>query len=127
MIAICGMFFQCYCIHGFFPQARTQTACTLIEKIGKHRGELVKNMQLLCEAYIELAYVNVTQLKNERGTIRPAGIEQPIALYIMYLFHVKFKLNNYDGSYLFLSSPALWQMFPLHFNLFSKPLTPTKY
>ena len=110
-----------------FPQARTQTACTLIEKIGKHRGELVKNMQLLCEAYIELAYVNVVQLKNERGTIRPAGIEQPIALYIMYLFHVKFILNNYDGSYLFLSSPALWQMFPLHFNLFSKPLTPTKY
>ena len=110
-----------------FPQARTQTACTLIEKIGKHRGELVKNMQLLCEAYIELAYVNVMQLKNERGTIGPAGIEQPIALYIMYLFHVKFILNNYDGNYLLLSSPALWQMFPLHFNLFSKLLTPTKY
>ena len=82
-------------------------------------------MQLLCEAYIELAYVDVMQLKNERGTIRPAGIEQPI--YIMYLFHVKFKLNNYDGNYLLLSSPALWQMFPFPFNLFSKPLTPTKY
>ena len=93
-----GCFFSVIVFTASFPQARTQTACTLIEKIGKHRGELVKNMQLLCEAYIELAYVNVMQLKNERGTIRPAGIEQPIALYIMYLFHVKFKLNNYDGN-----------------------------
>ena len=48
-------------------QARIQTACTLIERIGQKRGELVKHMQLLCEAYIELAYVNVTHLKNERG------------------------------------------------------------
>ena len=84
-------------------------------------------MQLLCEAYIELAYVDVMQLKKERGTIRPAGIEQPIALHIMYLFRVKFKLNNYDGNYIFLSSPALWQMLPFYFNLFSKRLTPIKY
>lgn len=48
-------------------QARTQTACTLIERIGQKRGELVKHMQLLCEAYIQLAYINVTHLKNERG------------------------------------------------------------
>ena len=49
-------------------QARIQTACELIERIGKHRGELVQHMRSLCEAYIELAYVNVTHLKNERGT-----------------------------------------------------------
>ena len=52
----------------FFFQARIQTASTLIERIGQKRGELVKHMQLLCEAYIELAYVNVANLKNERGT-----------------------------------------------------------
>ena len=68
-------------------------------------------MQLLCEAYIELAYVNVTQLKNERGTIRPARIEQPIALYIMYLFHVKFKLNNYDGTTYFSQAPLYGKCF----------------
>jgi len=50
-----------------FTEARTQTACTVIERIGQKRGELVKHMQLLCEAYIELAYVNVAHLKNERG------------------------------------------------------------
>ena len=52
----------------FYFQARIQTACTLIERIGQKRGELVKHMQLLCEACIELAYVNVTHLKSERGT-----------------------------------------------------------
>ena len=52
----------------FYFQARIQTACTLIERIGRKRGELVKHMQLLCEAYIELAYVNVTHLKSQRGT-----------------------------------------------------------
>lgn len=50
-----------------FTEARIQTASTLIERIGQKKRELVKHMQLLCEAYIELAYVNVTHLKNERG------------------------------------------------------------
>lgn len=50
-----------------FTEARIQTACELIEKIENQRGELVQNMRRLCEAYIELAYVNVTHLKNERG------------------------------------------------------------
>ena len=27
-------------------------------------------MRNLCEAYIELAYVNVSQFKNERGTVK---------------------------------------------------------
>jgi len=53
----------------FHFQARIQTACTLIERIRQKRGELVKHMQSLCDAYIELAYVNVTHLKNERGTL----------------------------------------------------------
>jgi len=61
----------------FHIQARIQTACTLIERIGQKRGELVKHMQLLCEAYIELAYVNVTHLKNERGTL--LLFTQPVA------------------------------------------------
>ena len=51
-------------------QARIQTACELIERIGNRRGELVKNMRNLCEAYIELAYFNVSQFKNERGTVK---------------------------------------------------------
>ena len=51
----------------FYFQARIQTACELIERIGKKRGELVQRMRHLCEAYIELAYVNVSHLKNERG------------------------------------------------------------
>ncbi|CAH3032263.1 unnamed protein product [Porites lobata] len=50
-----------------FTEARIKTACELIDRIGKQRGELVHNMRCLCEAYIELAYVNVQHLKNERG------------------------------------------------------------
>ncbi|XP_074626555.1 serine-protein kinase ATM-like isoform X2 [Acropora palmata] len=50
-----------------FTEARIQTACELIERIGNRRGELVKNMRNLCVAYIELAYFNVSQFKNERG------------------------------------------------------------
>lgn len=61
----------------FHFQARIQTACTLIERIGRQRGELVKHMQSLCEAYIELAYVNVTHLKSERGT--PLFLTQSLA------------------------------------------------
>jgi len=61
----------------FHFQARIQTASTLIERIGQKKRELVKHMQLLCEAYIELAYVNVTHLKNERGT--PLLLTQPVA------------------------------------------------
>lgn len=30
----------------------------------------MKNMRNLCEAYIELAYVNVSQFKNETGTVK---------------------------------------------------------
>jgi len=56
------------CRHFMF-YARIQTACELIERIGNQRGELVQNIRRLCEAYIELAYINVAHLKNERGTM----------------------------------------------------------
>ena len=68
-------------------------------------------MQLLCEAYIELAYVNVMQLKYERGTLRPARIEQPIALHIMYLFRVKFNWITMTVTTYFSQAPLYGKCF----------------
>ena len=60
-------------------------------------------MQLLCEAYIELAYVNVTQLKNERGTVRLAHWSQAVCFCAHDVFvSCEVQLNFPDDNQFFI-------------------------
>lgn len=55
-------------MRSFFPQARLEAATSLIQNITVHRGELVEMTKNVCNAYIELAYLDVNHLKKETGT-----------------------------------------------------------
>ncbi|KAI2655981.1 Serine-protein kinase ATM [Labeo rohita] len=56
---------------------RAEVARKIIDLVRKKRGKMVKDIEILCNAYITLAYMDASRHKNEKNAI-PIPPEQPI-------------------------------------------------
>ncbi|KAJ8368814.1 hypothetical protein SKAU_G00088420 [Synaphobranchus kaupii] len=56
---------------------RSEVALRIINEIRKKKGQMVRGLEVLCNAYITLAYVDATRHKNEKKAI-PIPSDQPI-------------------------------------------------
>ncbi|KAM6987939.1 serine-protein kinase ATM isoform 2-T2 [Tautogolabrus adspersus] len=60
-----------------FDLERTDVARKIIHAIKKERGEMIRAIERLCDAYIILAYMDASKHKNEKRAI-PIPADQPI-------------------------------------------------
>ncbi|XP_076138976.1 serine-protein kinase ATM [Alosa pseudoharengus] len=56
---------------------RSEVARSILNKIRKRRGAMVRGMETLCDAYITLAYMDASRYKNEKKAI-PIPATQPL-------------------------------------------------
>uniref|UniRef100_A0AAY4EFS2 non-specific serine/threonine protein kinase n=1 Tax=Denticeps clupeoides TaxID=299321 RepID=A0AAY4EFS2_9TELE len=56
---------------------RSEVAKEIVNEIRKKRAKMVRGIEILCDAYITLAYMDVSRYKNEKKAI-PIPQEQPI-------------------------------------------------
>ena len=54
----------------FFPQDKVKAAGDIIKKLRSEKPVLIQGVERLCEAYIDLAYHDVTAFKKERGPVK---------------------------------------------------------
>ncbi|XP_037632338.1 serine-protein kinase ATM isoform X2 [Sebastes umbrosus] len=60
-----------------FDLERSDVARKIISKIRKKRGEMIRGIECLCDAYITLAYMDVSKHKTEKKAL-PIPADQPI-------------------------------------------------
>ncbi|KAM8853870.1 serine-protein kinase ATM [Synchiropus picturatus] len=60
-----------------FDQERSEVARKIIHTVKKKRGQMVRGMERLCDAYIALAYMDASRHKTEKRPI-PIPADQPI-------------------------------------------------
>ncbi|XP_077397669.1 serine-protein kinase ATM isoform X3 [Festucalex cinctus] len=60
-----------------FDMERSDVALKIISAVRKKRGEMIRGIERLCEAYITLAYLDATRHKMDRKAI-PIPADQPI-------------------------------------------------
>ncbi|XP_078023307.1 serine-protein kinase ATM isoform X1 [Epinephelus lanceolatus] len=60
-----------------FDLERSDVARKIISAIRKKRGEMIRGIEHLCDAYITLAYMDVSRHKNEKKAL-PIPADQPI-------------------------------------------------
>uniref|UniRef100_A0A3B5B9P8 non-specific serine/threonine protein kinase n=1 Tax=Stegastes partitus TaxID=144197 RepID=A0A3B5B9P8_9TELE len=60
-----------------FDQERSDVARKIISAIRKKRGEMIRGLERLCDAYITLAYMDASRHKTEKKAI-PIPADQPI-------------------------------------------------
>ena len=52
------------------PQDKVKAAGDMIKKLRSKKATLVQSVEKLCEAFIDLAYHDVTAFKKERGPVK---------------------------------------------------------
>ena len=55
-------------------QERSDVALKIINAIRKERGEMIRGIERLCDAYITLAYMDATKHKNEKSRYMEHGV-----------------------------------------------------